>query len=185
MYNINDKSSAIRESKKQLFAISEKLYPQIPRTTIDGFYDEETRTAVKEFQKIKGFTESGNIDFNTFNEIYNDYKIVLDAFYGRDYIIEESRFPLGIGDMSEDVRTLHIIINELANTYPEIQNVGTGNYYSKRTGEAIKYLRNLFIMEESDILDRILFARMLTELDAIRRADKKPAEDDLNNVAGV
>ena len=61
MYNIHDKSSAIRAAKEQLFAISEKLYPQVPRTTIDGFYDDETRAAVKEYQKIKGLKESGEM----------------------------------------------------------------------------------------------------------------------------
>ena len=176
MYNITDKSDAVKEIKRLLFGVSQKLHPNIPRTTIDGIYDEETREAIKEFQRIKGLAESGETDLATFTSLYDDFKIAKAEFYGRDYIVSGDGFPLQRGDMSEDVRTLHIIINELAKTYRDLENVGTGSYYSRKTQRAISNLRRIFMLEDGEELDRRLFERMLTELDAIRRADKKPLE---------
>ena len=174
MYNITNKSDAVKEIKRLLFGVSQKLYPSIPRTTIDGIYDEETRKAISAFQAINGLNSSGETDLATFTALYDDFKAVENEFYGRDYIISADGFPLCRGDMSEDVRALHIIINELAKTYRELENVGTGSYYSRKTQRAVSYLQRIFMLEESGELDRHLYERMLKEIDSVRRSDKKP-----------
>ncbi len=174
MYRTNDRQAAIREIKKYLYVISTRVYPKIGRTTIDGQYDEPTRESVKAFQKIKGLPVHGEVDIDTFNELYDVYRTARDDFYARDYVVEDTDFPIGIGHTGEDVRALHILINELAAHHVDVDDTGTGSYYSARTAKAVQSLRRAYGLEESDEVDKIMFSRMLMELEAIRRRDKNP-----------
>ena len=174
MYRINDRQEAIREIKKYLYAISTRLYPEIGRTTIDGRYDDVTRESVKRFQRIMGLTDNGSVDLDTFNALYRAYSAVVEDFYARDYILEATDFPLGIGDSGENVRALHLLINELAVEHPDVEDAGTGGFYSVRTAGSVAALRRIYDLDEGETVDKILFSRMRTELDAIRRRDKNP-----------
>ncbi len=179
MYRINDRQEAIREIKKYLYVISTQLYPEIGRTTIDGQFDDATREAVKSFQRIIGLTDNGNVDLETFNALYSAYSTVVDEFYTRDYIIEKTDFPIGIGESGENVRALHILINELAKEHPDVSDVGTGSFYSTRTARSIKALRQIYGLGDGDTVDKLLLSRMQMDLDAMRRRDKNPIETDL------
>ena len=179
MYRINDRQEAIREIKKYLYVISTRLYPQIGRTTIDGKYDEVTRGAVKNFQRIMGLTDSGSVDLETFNALYGAYAEAVEDFYAGDYIIERTKFPVGIGASGENVRALHILINELSREHPGIGNVGVGSFYSTHTARSVKGLRQIYGLGDGDAVDKRLLSRMQMEIDAIRRRDKNPIETDL------
>ena len=174
MYRINDRQEAIREIKKYLYAISTRVYPQIGRTTIDGQYDEPTKSAVKKFQGIMGLAENGIVDIETFRALYKIYRSVKEDFYALDYIVEETEFHVGPGNSGENVRALHIIINELAREHPTVEGVGTGSFYSTRTARAARELRRIYGLAESENIDKITYSLMLMELEAIRRRDKNP-----------
>ena len=176
MYRINDRQEAVREIKKYLYVVSTRAYPEIRRTTIDGQYDEETRRSVKQFQKIMGLTETGVVDIDTFSALYNVYRREKDDFYSKDYVIEETGFPIGIGCKGENVRALHILINELAREHPEAADVGMGSFYSSHTAESVRAIERAYGLDESGAVDKALFSRMLKELEAIRRRDKNPEE---------
>jgi len=75
--------------------------------------------------------------------------------------------------MGEDVRTIHSIINELRERFSDVIGVGTGSYYSVSTVGAVRRLREIFGMERSDFIDKLFYNRLITELEAHRRADKK------------
>lgn len=171
MYNIANKTEAIREIKKYLFVISEFVYPEIERNTIDGIYDNRTRASVAKYQQIKGLSSTGEVDYATFEALYDDFDNARDDFYIRDYVIEERGFPIVRGDISEDVRAIHLLINELAKTYTSVDDVGTGNYFSARTENAIKAFQTLFMMEETGAVDKFLFKRLKRELAARRSTD--------------
>lgn len=173
MYQQNDKRSAVREIQKYLYVLSDRKYETIPRIPIDGIFDEETKAAVIEYQKIKLLTESGIVDFETFTALYGDYLSVVDNFYTNDYIIGDSAFPLSENEQSEDVRALHLIINELRKSYPQIASVGTGSYFSKRTGDAIEALRELFIFPKSREVDKELYRRLISEINARNQSEIK------------
>ena len=121
MYRTNDKQQAIREVKKYLYVISTKVYPQIGRTTIDGQYDPATRDAVRAFQRIKGLTENGEVDIETFNALYDTYRKAKDNFYARScdgvglhfpaYLIEQIELELGQDQHGVcDAQLLHIVL---------------------------------------------------------------------------
>lgn len=174
MYRTDDRQAAIREIKKYLYVVATRVYPEIERTTIDGQYDEQTRGAVRAFQRLVGLKDHGEVDIDTFNALYEEYRAVRNDFYRRDYIVENTSFPVGIGYSGENVRALHILINELAKHHTDIDNVGTGSYYSTRTARSVRGLRRVYGFEESNHVDEEMFSMMLAELEAIRRRDKNP-----------
>jgi peptidoglycan hydrolase-like protein with peptidoglycan-binding domain len=170
MYYQNDRKSAVREIQRFLFLLSDKKYKNIPRIPIDGFFDGETKTAVSEYQKIKGISPTGIVDYITFTMLYEDYTAVLEDFYTNDYILGDGSLPLKEGDQNEDVRILHLMITELRKSYPQLTDVGSSSYYSKKTGDAIEELRKLFFMPPSREFDKELYRRSVNELNARKSA---------------
>ena len=89
-----------------------------------------------------------------------------------DYIFGDGALPLKENDQNEDVRALHIMINELRKTYREITSVGNGAYFTRRTADAIEQLRVIFGMDKSRQLDKALYRRMLEEIDSRKRLEE-------------
>ena len=178
MYNITNRSRAVREIKKYLYFVAEYGYPEMPKTTIDGIFDKETANSVKGFQKAVGISETGIVDLITFNHLYSAYKRIVDDKMTRDYVITDNGFPIMPGDINEDVRVVHTLISELGRIFTELQSVGNSNYYSKRTENAVHQLRKIFMLNDEPFIDKILFERMIAELDAHKRNKKT---NDLKN----
>ncbi len=173
MYHQTDKKSAIKEIQTYLYVLSDRKYKEIPRVPIDGIFDKESEAAVIEFQKIKLFSETGIVDYETFTALYEDYLAVTEDLSTNNYIFGDSVFPISENDQNEDVRALHVMINELRKTYPQITDVGSGAYFSKRTGDAIEDLRTLFMLPKSRKLDKALYQRMTDEIESRKRLEEK------------
>ena len=169
MYDITNKYDVVREAKKYLYLVQEYLYPEIGRNSIDGIYDESTVSSVKKYQEYKGLSPSGYIDLKTFDLLFNDYDSIRRNLNAPKYIITSNGFPITHGEMSEDVRIIHGIMNELKRTFTELYDVGHGSYYSKRTAENASMLRNIFGLRDGDDVDSELYQRMILELDAHKR----------------
>ncbi len=175
MYDIREKSEAIREIKKYLFLVSERMHPDVPRVTIDGIYDTETGKAVTEFQKIQRLPATGVVDYDTFQALYADYKLIIDEDEMQDYVLTSRGFPISQGAVGEDVRALNMLISELSKEYPELAGIRIVNAYTAQTARAVSYLRSLFGYPGGEQVDKQLYDRMLIELSAQRRKDKSPA----------
>ena len=173
MYSINDKKSAVKEIQKYLYKISDTTYPKIPRIPIDGDFDKETRAAVEKFQQIMGIEVTGIVNNETFALLYDEYLAVIADQNTDNSIIGDDTFPLMEGSHSEAVSALHLIINELGETYTELPSVGTGSFYNKTTSDAIKMLRKIYRLSPSEKVDKILYSRLREDLDARRRVKQK------------
>ena len=178
MYDITNRKEIIREIKKYLYEISTHTYPEIQRGTIDGIYDEETKDSVKRFQKIKKLAPTGIVDYLTFMALADEYKEISYESLLPDSLIEYQSFPMIYGDMSEDVRLLNMMINELGNTYSDIVDVGNDSLYSKRTVKAIERLEEIFGYKITGVTDARLYARIKEELNSQKRIRRT---DDLKN----
>lgn len=172
MYQQSDRKAAISEVQEYLFFLSDKKYQQIPRIPIDGIFDEESKNAVIEFQKIMLLSPTGEVDFETFNALYSEYQTAFLEYSTNNYVFGDGNLPLKENDQNEDVRALHIMINRLKKSYPQIDSVGTGAYFSQRTKSALKELRNLFSLPGLPILDKALYNRIISEIDARERFEK-------------
>ena len=165
MYRINDKKAAIKEIQKYLYVISDAMYDKkLPRVSITSVFDSETTAAILKYQELNGLKESGIVDYNTFTSLYRDYSSIIKEKSVSDFIVGETPFPLSKGTQSEDVRALHIIINELTDRFDSIENVGYGAYYSTATVNAVKTLRRIFGFEITETVDKQLYERLRKEL---------------------
>lgn len=173
MYQQSNRSEAIREIQTYLFFLSDKRYDSINRIPIDGVFDQETEQAVIAFQKETSLDPTGIVDYETFTTLYLEYKSAYEEFYEKPYIIGDGDLPLKENDQNDDVRTLHTMINELRKSYPEISEVGSGSYFSSRTGDAIEDIRYLFMFERSRVLDKALYSRIKREIAARKLFEEK------------
>ena len=173
MYHITDKEAAVKEIQRYLYVISDTAYPEIPRIPIDGDFDGETRVAVEKFQQIMGIEITGKVNSETFRLLYEEYLAVTAEKSTDDSIIGDDNFPLEEGSHSEDVRALHIIINELKKTYTELPFVGTGAFYNRITAEAVRMLREIYMLAPGSSGDKKLHSRLKEDIDARRRVKQK------------
>ena len=163
MYRANDKNAATKEIKKYLYTLNQSSYPSVRRVTIDGVFDDETRGAVMDFQALMELEITGIVDYQTFTLLYAEYLNAL-AMQKPDKITGGGGFPLSVGDMNEDVRLLHVFINELALIYTGVNNVGTSSYYSEDTAEAILALSKIFNVKETSLTDRAMMKRIVYDV---------------------
>lgn len=173
MYFTNDKIRAVNEIKKFIYILSENSYPSIPRTTIDGNYDEETKAAVKEFQRIEGLKESGNVDYETFTALYEAYRTSVIDMESADYALGGEGFPYEEGMLAEDIMIINMLINKLSTRYGSVERVNSGRYFSADTGNAVEALRKIYLMNESRLVDRAFFDRLILDVKAAKRMEEK------------
>ena len=158
MYDINDTAYAIREVQRYLFYAAEGD-ERIPSSPIDGIYGNETRTAVSKFQEINGLAITGEVDALTFSLLYlgsNERKNALSASRGR---YNNESFPLTPGSSGADVAHLHVILGELSQYY-EIQEIPTGDFYTRETENAVILMQGIFLYEQTGEVDELLLERL-------------------------
>ena len=172
MYKQENKTAAIKEIQRYLYFISDDKNSAVPRVFITGTFDEDTTDAVKAFQRESSLYETGIVDNITFDFLYRRYMDLILERNTSDYILGDGAFPLKEGDQNEDVRAFHLMLNELSKYYPQIRNVGSGSYFSRRTSNSVSALRDLFLLPGAPILDKVLYRRIKNEIDARKLASK-------------
>ena len=162
MYRIEDKSAAVREVQRFLIVIAERddTVPQLPA---DGFYSEELRLAVMEYQRRKGLPASGSVDKETFDLLYSEYSEILLEEERKKGVINYASFPLKLGDSGGDVRNLNTTLSELSLYYKNV-NSPSGGFYSKVTEEAVKSMQFHLLVPESGEVTLEFYDRLGLEL---------------------
>ena len=69
MYDTSDKAAAIRAVQRFLLELH-YFDGTIPFITIDGIYGDDTRAAVRAYQRLRGLPETGEVDYGTFRPLY-------------------------------------------------------------------------------------------------------------------
>lgn len=154
MYRIEDKASAVKEVQRLL-----GLNPT-------GNYDDETRERVIKIQNESGYDQTGITDYKTFTEILDRYNISRQSIWDSDYLFDP-KFPYTKGAFDNNVSKINeairiLLINYAYDGYPPI-----GNYYGDNTSDGVRFLRNIFSMDEKDEVDEKLMMRILLERNAI------------------
>lgn len=165
MYNVNDKSSAIRELQRFLLLISQNY--SIPHLSVDGIFSEETRTAVEEFQRQNSLPVTGIAERETFDLAYKKYKEELL----RLAMSTNKDFPLKIGDSGNNVTELNNLINELSFYYRDLAKV-YGDFYSKDTENSVKLLQQYFLQIPSGTVNALFIERLKNELKERQKFEK-------------
>ena len=86
-------------------------------------------------------------------------------------MITSGGFPIKLGNQGGDVIAIHLYITELLKIYPDIATVGKGSYFTEDTRSAVIDLEKIFNMTPTGEIDALLYQRILTEVDSLRRAE--------------
>ena len=164
MYKQRDKSQSIREIQNQLSAIL------TPTNYIaeNGIYDIKTEEAIREFQRSQNLSVSGIVDFQTRNLLYNEYLKVKK----RDIVNRSSTylaFPIMPQDRNYGMKILSRTIATLMEYYGYSHSIRESEYYTPQLVEAVKSLRGIYMMEDSEHIDEALYMAITRDFNSIAK----------------
>ena len=171
MYRVNDKSSAIKEVQKYLYALEEEIY-----VAPSGVYDEATRAAVTSFQKKYGLTQSGSADKQTFDLLFNEYTQLKKKQQVQDGIGAQIDFPLTYMSQSSSLPEINRTISRISEYYGGDPIRNQGSFFSGETLEGVRFLREIYRLDGTDEIDEIFYFRMSEDLKWIDEINDTPYE---------
>lgn len=163
MYKVYDKQESIRRIQKYLMTEGDPKIFVAPT----GIFDENTRLSVVAFQNANGLSQSGIVDKKTFDLLYSNF--ILNKKRNEINELTDSfiMFPLYQGDIFDEMFHINLIIENILNYHRKTHNVMPTRSYSASTAEGIRILREIFIMDDKDYIDEVLYSRMIDEHDSI------------------
>ena len=171
MYRTEDKSTAIREIQRFLLIIGE-VERDMQHITVDGFYSEETRLAVKYYQEIEGLSNTGKVDILTFNSLFLRSEEILADKENERQVNSKEKYPLRIGSYGSDVTTLNSILHDLSEFYFDLGAIAKDSFFSKETEDAIIKMQCHFKEDQNGTVTPRLMKRLKAELDALKNFKK-------------
>lgn len=159
----NNLSDAIRNLQTYLREIS--FYDSsIPRVPIDGLYDTDTRAAVLEFQRTRGLEPSSNVDKETWDAIYDEYRAIKRANTRER---TPSFFPdhtpsyvARMGEKSSFVAIVQLMLRELSADFDEIGELAIDGIYGKATADAVSAFQRASLLEVTGEVDLETYNRL-------------------------
>lgn len=142
-YSDNEKKLHIRELQSYLRTIS--FYnPAIPRLIPDGFYNEETRAAVRLFQNEYGLPVTGETDSVTWDEIYKIYLKAEEYLGAAVGIMPFSGGILKTGESGAAVYMLQIMLWEIAQLFHGFPSPKITGIYDEPTVKAVQKIQSAY-----------------------------------------
>ncbi|MBQ6600081.1 MAG: peptidoglycan-binding protein [Clostridia bacterium] len=134
-----------------------RLDSDIERVTPDGFFGEETSSAVRSFQRKYGLNETGAVDFETWESIKN--KNAEAVFAASEPIqivrITNEDLPLTKGTDNTFVYTLHLMLNFMAERFENFSSLPLQSFFDENTEREVKRFQRVISREETGEVDKI------------------------------
>ncbi len=163
MYRIYDTPSAIREVQIYLGLAGNPDILVVP----SGVYDDNTRLSVEDFQRAQGLGNTGVVDRETFDRLYEVYVILRDTEELNSKINSFISFPIMRGQSSRGMKHINATIARLMDYYGFTHNLRESSFYSTETDAAVAILRKIYILEDKDGIDEVFYMRMIKDHDSI------------------
>ena len=116
--------------------------PSIPRVPIDGIFESQTEAALREFQRLRSLAITGVADQETWDRLYQDYRISLAKNSPPRPILIFPLEPVGYvmlpGSIGWGVSVLQGMLRELHHHDMELQNVEPTGVYDGQTEAAVR-----------------------------------------------
>lgn len=173
---LGDSGEDIRTIQRQLNRIGAN-YPSIPRIpSINGIFDNETRIAVEQFQRIFNLTPDGRVGKATWykiKQIYNSVK-ELSELYSEGITITEAqrqfREVLQEGNSGNDVRVLQYYLNFLGFFYDTLPRISVDGIFGAETKNAVISFQSQFGLPADGIVGRQTWYRIQDQYDETLRS---------------
>lgn len=146
-----------------------------PQVTENGIFDAVTERAVRVIQQAAGLPETGVVDKDTWDVIYDQFRNV--SFVVPDLI---STLPLlgfdGVllraGSTGERVSLLQQYINAIADTYTDVPQVAEDGVFGAATAAAVREFQHLFGLAADAVVGSNTWASLLAVYEStLRRAN--------------
>lgn len=170
-YRIDDERGPIRELQRYLLTLA-YLHEEIPKVTIDGFYSETTREAVKVFQQMENIEESGVVDLETWELLYTRYREATVAEESSSAFPHTSDFPLHLGETGIAVIVLQALLTELSYAYPNVLRPAVTGQFGLTTADSVRALQRNYGRYADGVVDLALWARMIRDYEARRTQER-------------
>lgn len=155
LFSDDKRNNAVYEVQHYLRFLSKHIIG-IPTVTPDGIFGKETEDAVKAFQHIYSLPVTGEVNYTTWNLIYEIYKNVKEDKSPPNPVYV---FPLEItamkrGDEFNEIFILQAIIQKISIRFPNLPSVAVTGSFDKNTEQTVKELQNIFGYEKNGRVDR-------------------------------
>lgn len=151
-YTALQKKEHIHELQHYLHGISffDEL---IPRVNPDGIYGTETAAAVRAFQRRQSIPETGTADPNTWDEVVEVYRFLIDNNPFAYDVFPSATFVLGEGDSGLLVYIIQAMLNDIAGRFDNMPAVTVDGRYGAETAEAVRHFQRNTGLPQSGRVD--------------------------------
>ncbi|MBE6662729.1 MAG: spore cortex-lytic protein, partial [Ruminococcaceae bacterium] len=143
-----------------------RFYSTIPPVNADGIFGEQTRNAILSAQRTFGLSETGELDAETFEAIYDAYLGIIDTLsfeFREGEILPFAGVVLNLGSEAPEVEVLQQYLNALADTYPEIPRVNVTGYFGSQTEAAVLAFQRLFGYQQNGVVEATVWNAIASE----------------------
>ena len=154
---------AILNLQRYLRAIS-FIDSRITRVPIDGLFDSDTQKAVSEYQRTRGLAETGIVDKNTWDRIFDEYKMITQA---QDRTPTVNFFPTYpesyeavLGEKSSFITAVQLLLRELSVIYDDLPEISITGVFDTPTEESVKIFQLASGLEPTGRIDLLTWNRM-------------------------
>ncbi len=153
----NTNKIAIENVQRYLRQLS--LYDKtIPPIAIDGIYDEQTRAAIRAFQRLMSLEETGTVDYGTWTVLFDAYVQSMLQYSDTDNCSPFPRFPegysVGTGNNQFLVEIIQFMLNELTVWMDAIPRNAQGGVFDEDTENGILIFQRTNLLPETGRVDR-------------------------------
>ena len=137
---------------------------RITRVPVDGIFDRDTERAVADFQRTRGFEDTGIVDKATWDAIYEEYR---DLTERTDRSPSPSFFPAQppsyeaqLGEEHAFISLLQLLLRELSSVYDGFDDVQITGRFDAATEDAIKIFQQASMLPVTGRVDLRTFNRL-------------------------
>lgn len=123
---------------------------------INGTFGNKTREAVLAFQRYKGLELTGIVNEQTWNQIYLDYRGIVDSIPNISNAVITQSYPgvvLRQGMNGESVRTIQEYLNYIALFFSGVNTVAPTGFFGPGTTNAVRNFQREFNLEQTGVVN--------------------------------
>lgn len=168
-FNLEDKENGIIQIQRILRSL-DYLDTQLARIRLSGIYDDETRNAVKDFQKRYSLPVTGEVDKTTWDTLHSVYALASSLAPPQRpvYILPRySPYAISPGAKDDIIYVIQHFLNTLRLEYDELENIPFTGTMDEKTENAIRLFQRKNLLDDTGIIDNKTYNALSGEYERI------------------